>query len=107
MGKIATQIVPIRLTPTEIEELDRIRKVGGFESRSGVMRAGLGMLMDKWGTLKQTDAQIEKERYVCRPRAATMKPRDIAEDLRKPTVSAEKVRNTKSPSTRRKKGAKS
>lgn len=104
MSKIETVIVPIRLTPTEIEELDRIMSVGHYASRSGVIRAGLGKMMEIHGTTSKVDAQIVDERKACRPRRATRHPRHFAKDLRKPSTHTPSNGNTNGKAKRKKPG---
>ena len=63
-----TIVITVKLTVTELAELDRCKTVGGYGSRSSVIRAGLGTVFSKHGILRQTDAQIEGERRKHRPR---------------------------------------
>jgi Arc/MetJ-type ribon-helix-helix transcriptional regulator len=69
---INTQPVQVKLTPTERELLDDLVKQRHFESRSAALRAGLGMLFERWKVSADADREIEKERERHRPRRSNL-----------------------------------
>ncbi len=70
---ITTQVIPVRLTKTEVEQLDTIADTGIYESRSGAIRAGLGLLYEKHKIDYNTERKIEAERKDHKPRRAPAK----------------------------------
>ena len=70
-GRTKTTVVPLRLTPTELTTLDEIAATGLYDSRSAVIRAGLGMVFEKHHIDYNSEKKIESERNIHRPRKAT------------------------------------
>lgn len=64
-----TIIVNVKLTPAELRGLDLIIGKSAYETRSAVLRAGLGMLFEKLCVDNLVDRDIEYERRIHRPRS--------------------------------------
>ncbi len=63
-----TRIVNVKLTPTELQAIDDLVKLHRFETRSAVIRAGLGFVFEKFKLSREADRKIEDERRIHRPR---------------------------------------
>lgn len=66
--KDRSKITPVRLTETELAVVDELVRHKNFDSRSSVLRAGLGMLMDQMKIKRTTEIAIECERKRHPPR---------------------------------------
>ena len=80
-----TQSITLKLTPTEYLAIETIMESGKYESRSAMLRAGLGSIFDQHKLDKSFDLAIEQERSVHKPRPSTAK-RYFAKDIAKPNV---------------------
>jgi Arc/MetJ-type ribon-helix-helix transcriptional regulator len=100
MKRVPTVPITFKVTPTERDELLRVVKAASFDSVSNAIRAGLGLLYEKWGMKPQTDLQIEAERKRHKPRfssvAFEVKPTPVVKELPKPKKHMSAIRARKS-----------
>jgi len=64
----ATKPVQVKLVPGERQFLDALVRRKLYESRSGALRAGLGLLMTKHRVDPELEQVIERQRRYHRPR---------------------------------------
>lgn len=63
-----TKVIPIRLTASEVLAIDALIESGRFDTRAGVIRAGLGTVFEKYKESRVLDRDIERERRLHPPR---------------------------------------
>jgi len=76
-----TQSITLKLTPTEYLAIEAIMESRAYDSRSALLRAGLGFVFDRHKLDKSFDQAIERERTVHKPRPSTARryfSKDIA-----------------------------
>jgi Arc/MetJ-type ribon-helix-helix transcriptional regulator len=66
---MGVHVICIKLVDGELAALDQLQLLGNFESRSGVLRAGLGLLFEKHKLKKSAELAIEAQREKHRPRS--------------------------------------
>jgi len=69
------KIISLKLTETEHEVLLGLVAKHDYSSISGVLRAGLGILMDRHEVSRAADKRIESERSKHKPRISGLKTR--------------------------------
>lgn len=65
----ATRGISVKLTKTEAALVDELVRQQRYDSRSGVIRAGLGAIFDKYPFCRQAEIEIERERSIITPRS--------------------------------------
>lgn len=70
---MGTRVITMKLTATEVLAIETIMESGKYDSRSSLLRAGLGAIFDRHKLDKSFDRQIESERSIHAPRATRVK----------------------------------
>jgi len=70
---MGTRVITLKLTATELLAVEIIMDTGKYDSRSSLLRAGLGAIFDRHKLDKSFDRQIEIERSTHAPRHTSVK----------------------------------
>lgn len=70
---MGTRVITLKLTATELLAVEKIMETGKYDSRSSLLRAGLGAIFERHKLDKSFDRQIEFERSTHTPRQTSVK----------------------------------